>query len=262
MRSSCGGGRVRIVSLVPSLTETLWELGVGDRIVGVTKFCVLPENARDRAMVVGGTKDPDLPKIEALRPDLVVVDEDENKPEHVQAMRGFADVFLTRIESVSDAARAVAALGIKVGREHDAEARSQRILERESQLRSLTRMLPPISCFVPIWKKPLMTMGGHTYMDDLLAVAGGRNVFHSSGRKYFEAPLEELRSLQPESVLLPTEPYRFREKDRAEYANTLDLPLGRVRVVDGQAFTWFGTRSLIGLDVVADAVTRVRAGDG
>lgn len=250
---------MRIVSLVPSLTETLWELGVGPSLVGVTKFCVHPAEARTRATVVGGTKDPDVEKIRGLRPDLVIADEDENKPEHLQALQAFTRVHVTRIGSVRDAARELAAIGRLVDREFDAEARSMRILEREAELRSVSALGPPLRLFVPIWRKPLMTVGGRTYMSDLVSVAGGKNVFDGSSIKYFETSMPEVRVQEPEAVLLPTEPYRFRDLHRAEFAQALGVSPERVQVVDGEAFTWFGTRTLEALDVLTTAVAGLRA---
>lgn len=250
---------MRIVSLVPSLTETVWELGRGPEVVGVTRFCVRPIEARQRAAVVGGTKDPDLARIRALKPDLVLVDEDENKPEHIEALRGMSRVHATRIATVAGAARELSTVGKLLDREMDAEARAQRILERAAELRSLSRMFPPVRVFVPIWRTPLMTVDAGTYMADLVATAGGVNVFSGSPRKYFETSFDEVRAQSPEAALLPTEPYRFREAHRAEFADALALELNRVRLVDGQAFTWFGTRTLDGLDALADAMQGVRS---
>jgi ABC-type Fe3+-hydroxamate transport system substrate-binding protein len=249
---------VRIVSLVPSLTETVWDLGRGPELVGVTKFCVRPTEARERAAVVGGTKDPDVERIRGLRPDLVLADEDENKPEHLDALRSFARVHVTRVSSVRDAARELAAIGRMLDREMDAEARAQRILERATELRTLAKMFPPLRVFVPIWRTPLMTLDASTYMGDLVAVTGGLNVFSGSTRKYFETSFDEVRAQSPQAALLPTEPYRFRELHRAEFAQALDLALDHVQVVDGQAFTWFGTRTLEGLDVVSRALQAIR----
>ena len=249
---------MRIVSLVPSLTESLWEIGVGPRVVGVTKFCVHPENARTNAAVVGGTKDPNIEAIRSLKPDLVLADEDENKPEHLKELEAFTKVHVTRIQTVTDVAQELAVIGRLVGREHDAEARAQTILQRASELRSVASLAPRLAVFVPIWRTPLMTIGGRTYMADLVRLAGGRTIFDSSSRKYFETSFQEARAQGPEAALLPTEPYRFREQHRAEVAGGLNLPLERVRIVDGQAFTWFGTRTLQGLEAIPDALRLAR----
>lgn len=248
------------MSLVPSLTEALWELGVGPQVVGVTKFCVHPREARDRAAVVGGTKDPDVERIRLLRPDLVLADEDENKPEHLETLRSFAQVHVTRVGTVRDACTELAAIGRLVGREHDAEARAQTILEHAAELKAVAATFPPWRVFVPIWRTPLMTIDARTYMADLVAHAGGRNLFMGVARKYFETTFDEVRAQEPQAALLPTEPYRFREAHRAAFAQALDLPLDRVRLVDGEDFTWFGTRTLAGLDAVARALQEARGG--
>lgn len=251
---------MRIVSLVPSLTLTLWDLGVQSAVVGVTKFCVRPEEARHRAAVVGGTKDPDVAKIRALQPDLVLADEDENKPEHLQALASFTQVHATRIDGVADAARELAVVGRLVGREHDAEARAQNILETDRRLRTNAALFPALRVFVPIWRKPLMTMSGRTYLSDLLSAAGAQNVFRNAPRKYFETGFDEVRAQDPEAVLLPTEPFRFREPHRHEFADALGLDPSRVRIVDGQALTWFGTPTQEGLERVPAAVAELHGG--
>lgn len=251
---------MKIVSLVPSLTETLHDLGVGGSVVGVTRFCVRPENARDTAAVIGGTKDPDVPAILSIRPDLVVADEDENRGEHLQEIRqAGVSVHATRIETVADVARELRTIGQLVGRGHEAEKYAADLQELAAQTRENARLLPTISCFVPIWKRPLMSIGGRTYMADLLRTCGARNVFDDAQKKYFETLPDEVRAREPDAILLPTEPYRFRESDRAFFVERFDLPLDVVRVVDGQAFTWFGTRSLEGLRVLTAAVAELRA---
>jgi ABC-type Fe3+-hydroxamate transport system substrate-binding protein len=251
---------VRIVSLVPSLTETLHDFGVGGSIVGVTKFCVHPETARDTAAVVGGTKDPDVPQILQLRPDLVIADEDENKPEHVDALRtAGVKVHVTRINTLGDVAKELRALGALIGRTHEAEKAAGDLQEEAQKTQASTALFAPLSCFVPIWKRPLMSIGGPTYMSDLLRIAGGRNVFGEVQKKYFEADLDEVRDRRPDAVLLPTEPYRFREPDRAWFNQRIELPVDSIRIVDGQAFTWFGTRSIGGLRTITEAVAALRA---
>jgi ABC-type Fe3+-hydroxamate transport system substrate-binding protein len=254
------GFALRIVSLVPSLTESLWDLGVGRRIVGVTKFCVRPEEARTRAGVVGGTKDPDVDAILALRPDLVVADEDENKPEHLRAfVEAGVRVHTTRVRTVRDAGRALVALGGLVGRGIEAEGWRQRIQEKEAALRQANRLVGRLRVFVPVWRRPSMTMSKDTYISDLVSVTGLDNVSaEPSEARYFEVDLADVKARRPDVVLLPTEPYRFKEDHRQEFADALGVPVAAVEVVDGQALTWFGTRTLEGLDVVAGSVARVR----
>lgn len=252
---------MKIISLVPSLTETLHSWGVGGSIVGVTKFCVRPTDARFTASVIGGTKDPNLESIKLLRPDLVVADEDENKPEHLASIQAMGiKVHTTKIELVEDVARELRDLGKLVGRQHEAEKMAGDLSEEAHRLRGLTRLVPPLRCFVPIWKKPIMSLGARTYMSDLLRIAGGLNIFDDvTAKKYFIVDDDEVRGRDLDAVLLPTEPYRFREPDRKFFSERFDLPVDSVRVVDGQAFTWFGAESLHGLRVITDIVAGLRA---
>lgn len=251
---------VRIVSLVPSLTETLWDLGVGEQVVGVTQFCVRPDDALARAEVVGGTKNADVDAVIGLQPDLVLTDEDENKPEHIDALRKAGlRVVTTRIERVADVGREVVEIGRILGRGIEAEGWRQRIQERSAEIRDAVRVAGRLRGFIPIWRKPLMTMGGRTYLSDLCAICGVDNVFGEAEKKYFETAFEEVRAKDADVVLLPTEPFRYGDEHRAEYAEALGVSAEAVEVVDGQAMTWFGTHTVRGLDVVAQTVGRVRA---
>jgi ABC-type Fe3+-hydroxamate transport system substrate-binding protein len=252
---------MRIISLVPSLTETLHAWGLGGSLVGVTKFCIRPTEARMTAAVIGGTKDPKLESVKLLRPDLVLADEDENKPEHLASIAAMGiKVHTTKIELVEDVVRELREIGTLVGRVHEAEKTAADLSEEAHKLRGLTRLAPPVRCFVPIWKSPVMTMGVRTYMADLLRTAGGLNVFDDvSAKKYFTVDTEEVLARAPDAILLPTEPYRFREQDRQFFSERFEVPLDSVRVVDGQAFTWFGTESQHGLHVLAEAIASLRS---
>lgn len=247
------------MSLVPSLTELLWDWGLGPIVVGVTKFCIHPEAARERASVIGGTKDPDVAAIRGLKPDLIVADEDENRAPDIEALADVATVHVCHIDSVSDVAREIVALGKRVGRGIEAEAQAQRIRERYQSNASTVRGLPSLKIFVPVWRNPVVTIGPKTYMADLLRQAGAQTLLAEASIKYPRPSWDEVRGLEPQGVLLPTEPYRFRESHRAEYAQSLGLPLDTVRVVDGEAFTWFGSRTLAGLDTIMEAVGALRA---
>lgn len=252
---------MRIISLVPSITETLHAWGLGGSLVGVTKFCVRPEDARMTAAVIGGTKDPNLESVKLLRPDLVLADEDENKPEHLASIQALGiKVHTTRIETVAHVSGELREIGKLVGRAHEAEKMAADLAEEAHKIRSAAQLVPPIRCFVPIWKNPIMTLGARTYMADVLRIAGGVNVFDDVvAKKYFAVEKEEVLVHEPDAILLPTEPYRFREQDRKFFSERFELPIDAVRVVDGQAFTWFGAESQHGLRVLADAIANLRS---
>jgi ABC-type Fe3+-hydroxamate transport system substrate-binding protein len=231
----------RIVSLVPSLTEALFALGAGERVVGRTRYCTQPPRAVGRVPKVGGTKKVDVARVLELEPDLVVAVKEENSRENVEALAGEGvPVFFGAPETVEGAIRMLRDLAARVeapGAEHVLEP-IERVVERLGARRGPARRV-----FVPIWKSPYMGVGSDTYVHDVLKVSGGENVFGEETR-YPVVTLQEIEALRPEVVLLPDEPYPFSAEDLPEiYA--LDIPAvreDRVHLVDGKLLTWYGPR--------------------
>jgi ABC-type Fe3+-hydroxamate transport system substrate-binding protein len=210
---------MRIVSLVPSVTETLSAL---ERTpIAVTRFCERPD-----LLHVGGTKDPDVPAIVELAPDLVVVCDEENRKEDADALVSAGlRVHVVSIESVDDVPPAMDALATPV----DVEAPSM----------SLPAALPVrLTAFVPIWRRPWMTMNASTYGSSVLERIGVRNVFVASDERYPEVTLEDAAAMKPDVVLAPTEPYPFTERFREELE-----AVAPVTFVDGQDLFWWGIRT-------------------
>jgi ABC-type Fe3+-hydroxamate transport system substrate-binding protein len=245
----------RIVSLVPSLSEALFALGLGERVVGVTDWCVHPAREVAALPKVGGTKHPSLERIAELAPELVIANREENRQRDVEALiaRGF-DVWVTYPRSVAEAAallRELAALGAPDEAAVAVLAPIERALASVAQI--ATR--PPTRVFCPIWKNPWMAIGGDTYADDLLRVCGGRNVFADRPeRRYPIVQLAEIEAAAPEVILLPDEPYAFGVREREELAR-LDLPAartGRIHLIDGTLVSWYGPR-------IAQAIARIAA---
>jgi ABC-type Fe3+-hydroxamate transport system substrate-binding protein len=222
----------RVVSLVPSLTETLFDLGAGDAVAGITDFCIFPAGlALPR---VGGTKNPRVADVRALGPDLVYVNLEENLRRHAEEIEAFAPLFATEPKSVDDVAALLATLGAIHGREPRA-----RELGRELDAARFTA--PPFTFAVPIWKSPWMWCGGDTYVSALVESIGGRNVLRDRER-YPSMSAEEVVALRPDVVFLPDEPYAFTKEDAAA------LPGPRViGPFPGHLFTWHGTRTILGL---------------
>ena len=239
----------RIVSLVPSHTETLHELGLADRVVGRTRFCIHPEPWGSTLAIVGGTKDAKLERILALKPDLVVADKDENPKSLVDAL-GAADVEVvwSDITTVEDAARFVVRLAERCGGSAPAAAQTWRS-HLDAALRERVGG-PAIPVFCPIWHNPWMTFNGTAYPSAMLAAVGLRNVFaERADPKYFTVEEAEVAATPARWTLLPTEPYPFHRRRDAVRTDGLG-PCGRperVRILDGEALTWFGTRTLPGL---------------
>ena len=211
---------MQVVSLVPSVTETLLAWGVTP--VAVTRFCERPE-----LPAVGGTKDPDGAAVLALRPDLVVVNDEENRREDAAALTDAGlDVHVVRIGSVVEVAPQLALLAARVG-------------VRPPEVQDLPRALAPgRRAFVPIWRRPWMTLDGTTYGSSLLSWLGITNVFEVADRRYPEVTLEEAARRRPDLVVAPSEPYPFGPRHVAELAE-----LAPVRLVDGQDLFWWGVRT-------------------
>jgi ABC-type hemin transport system substrate-binding protein len=238
-------GARRIVSLVPSLSEALFSLGLGERLVGVTDWCVHPAEGVAQLPKVGGTKNPSLDRIRELAPDLVIANREENRERDVEKLlaEGF-DVWVTYPRTVRDGLalmRELAALGAD-----PAEAAACiEPLEAAFRVASEQRPARPTRCFCPIWKDPWMAVGSDTYADDMIALCGGENVFaFRQERRYPIVSKEEIIEAAPAVVLLPDEPYAFGERDVMELAE-LPIPAAesaRIHRIDGTLVSWYGPR--------------------
>jgi ABC-type Fe3+-hydroxamate transport system substrate-binding protein len=232
---------VRVVSLVPSATETLLALGVTP--IACTRFC-------DQAGIptVGGTKDPHLDEIVALAPDLVVVNDEENRLEDFTALQaaGLA-VHSMSPRSVSDVAVVVSDLAERIGVSAPPELEPARWREQLRVRRPAYRG----RVAVLIWRRPWMLAGAFTYGSSVLQALGWRNVLGAAADRYPEVTLDEVAGFAPALVLLPDEPYPFGERHIDEVAAA--VPTARVRTVDGRDLFWWGTRTPGAVDRLAAA---------
>ena len=235
----------RIVSLCPSQTETLLELGAGERLVGRTRYCIHPEPTVIRITEVGGTKQLRVPAIEQLKPDLVIAEKEENRREDVELLAARWPVFVTDVRDIASGLRMISTLGRLCGCETAATGLIKKISTRWRSLKALPK---PRSTAYLIWRKPWMAAGADTYIHDVLTRCGLVNVFAQSAARYPETTMKKLAVLSPELVLLSTEPYPFKEKHRGEFAKA--LPQSKVLLVDGEAFSWYGARMLKSADVL------------
>ncbi len=252
----------RIVSLVPSLTETLFALGVGARVVGVTEYCVHPAESVAALPRVGGTKNPALDAIRGLAPDLVLANKEENRRRDVEALEASGlRVFVTYARTVREAVDEIRVLGRICAAEPPAETIAGEVEHAIARLaeRPAAR---PTSTVALIWRDPFMVVGGDTFAHDLLVACGARNPFAGEGdRRYPRVDVRALEAAAPEVILLPTEPYAFGARDREELL-ALDCPAarsGRVHVVEGELLSWYGPRMPRALETFA-ALLRPAAG--
>ena len=233
----------RIVSLVPSLTEALFALGVGPQVVGRTRYCTQPPRAVGRVAKVGGTKKVDAERVLGLEPDLVVAVKEENTREDIEGLKeAGVPVFVGAPETVEDALEMLRELADLVGATEDVAEAVLGPIERVYQrLRREPGRVRKV--FAPIWKGPYMSVGSDTYVHDVLETCGGENVCGSFAR-YPVVSLEGVEVLEPEVVLLPDEPYPFSAEDLAGFY-ALDIPAARedrIHLIDGKLLTWYGPR--------------------
>lgn len=226
----------RIVSLVPSQTELLFDLGLGERVVGVTKFCIHPAEARKTAAVVGGTKNFDFEKIELLKPDLILGNKEENYREGIEQLAAKYPVWLSDISTLDQALDMIRRVGLITGRKEKADALATDIAASFASLKTADAL---VSAAYFIWRKPYMVAAPSTFIDDLLQRAGFQNAFGNLTR-YPEVTAEQLVAAVPQQILLSSEPYPFGEKHVAEFQAI--CPAAQVRIVDGELFSWYGSR--------------------
>ncbi|MEP0546450.1 MAG: helical backbone metal receptor [Rhodothermales bacterium] len=225
----------RIVSLVPSQTELLADLGLDAEVVGLTRFCVHPAGWKSAKQIVGGTKNVNVERVAALAPDLVLANLEESVREQVEALDAVTSVFVTDVATVDDALALVRTVGRLVGPSERAEALATEI---EQGFAALAARSPLRICYL-IWRDPWMTVGGDTFIHDVLRRASLENVFGERAR-YPEVTADEIAAAEPDVILLSSEPFPFGEAHIAEVERA--VPGVPVRLVDGELFSWYGSR--------------------
>lgn len=227
----------RIVSLVPSQTELLVDLGLRQNIVGITKFCVHPKDLRINCAVVGGTKNVHLDQIAKLNPDFILCNKEENTFEMVTALEEIAPVWVSDVNNIEDTLEMILRLG-EILKVETAAAKLIREIEMEKEnFLKFVEKKPSRTVAYVIWKNPYMAAGKLTFINNLLELNNFQNVLVSDESRYPEINSEDLNNV--ELVLLSTEPYPFKEEDAILLRNEIGV---EVRVVDGEYFSWYGSR--------------------
>ena len=226
----------RIVSIVPSQTELLFDLGLDEEVVGITKFCVHPEEWFRNKIRVGGTKQLHINKIRELQPDLIIANKEENTQSQVEELAGEFPVWISDIQTVAEGRQMINAVGELTGTEEKAR---EIIAEIESSFAGIRQCAQPKRVAYFIWREPWMSVGHDTFISNMIETIGWVNVFAGS-EKYPEVTTENLAAVKPEVVLLSSEPFPFKEKHMAEVKAV--LPGAEVLLVDGEMFSWYGSR--------------------
>ncbi len=229
----------RIISLVPSQTELLYDLGLRDEVVGITKFCVHPEEWFKIKTRVGGTKKYDFEKIKALNPDLIIGNKEENEKEQIEELMKDYNVWMSDIYTLKDAYDMITRIGTLVGKQQEATNLKLEIESKFNQFQQPTANNQQLVSYF-IWNKPYMVAGNNTFINEMLKVCGFKNVFEQE--RYPEIDAEQLAKANPEIILLSSEPYPFKEKHIQEFKAI--CPNAKVLIVDGEIFSWYGSRLL------------------
>lgn len=231
----------RIISLVPSQTELLYDLGLGDRVVGITKFCTHPKKWRSEKTIVGGTKQYHLDKIEGLQPDLIIGNKEENDKAAIEQLMLRYPVWMSDIANLEDALTMVRQVGRLVNKASEAGLMANNI---ENSFSGIPMPSHKKSTLYLIWKAPYMAAGKGTFINEMMDCAGFENCIKES--RYPNLTLDEIKVMNPELVLLSSEPYPFKQQHIHELINI--LPAAEIRLVDGELFSWYGSRLIKSAD--------------
>ncbi|HKK87293.1 MAG TPA: helical backbone metal receptor [Saprospiraceae bacterium] len=232
----------RIVSLVPSLTEYLYSLGLDKRVVGLTKFCVHPKGWKKDKTIVGGTKNLRMDTIRALKPDLIIANKEENEKNQVMEMAEEFPVYVSVIRNFEEALEELESIAHCCDRREKGKAIVSDILKKKKSYPSPSN---DVKAIYLIWKNPWMAAGGDTFIHHMMEKAGFHNMLKDQLR-YPTMELEQMKALEPAYILLSSEPFPFKKNHCEELEK--EFPASRVLLVDGELFSWYGSRLLKSFD--------------
>ena len=226
----------RIISLVPSQTELLHDLGLNNEVVGITKFCVHPDEWFRNKKRIGGTKTVNLGIIKSLQPDLIIANKEENTKEQIDALSAIYPTWVSDIRNIEDGIEMISQVGQLTNRIDQANLLLTQINEGFSTFTN--RQLGKRVAYF-IWRKPWICVGGNTFINSIIDKIGWSNAL-ADKQRYPEVTLDELADKQIDVVLLSSEPYPFKDKHIKEIKES--LPNVAVMLVDGEMFSWYGSR--------------------
>jgi len=224
----------RVISLVPSLTYTMYRLQLEDKLVGVTRFCKYPLHITKQKTIIGGTKDVKFDRIKQLKPDLILANKEENTKEIVDFIKTIAPVYVSDVFDINSNMKMLNDFGDIFNIQNSVIEIKNNINHNLTKLNSQGKL----SAVYLIWKNPWMSIGGDTFISKMMQYAGFDNLFNYE-KRYPEISINTLVELKPQILLLSSEPYPFKEKDRSELQKL--LPDTCILLVKGEPFTWFGT---------------------
>lgn len=243
----------RIVCLVPSLTETLFHLGLDSEVVGITRFCVHPREWFLSKKRIGGTKDFRIEDIRSLRPDLIIANKEENTLEGIEELEKEFPIWVSDIQSIDDAIKALEELGNLTGKTKRGLELSERVGEKWQNIPPMTNKA--LDCLYFIWKKPWMTAGNDTFIHSVLEFLGLNNLIQNG--RYPTISINSELPRDPEIILFSSEPFPFKEEHFEEWQSK--YPNAKCLLVDGEAFSWYGSRMLHSANYLKELVNKLES---
>jgi ABC-type Fe3+-hydroxamate transport system substrate-binding protein len=240
---------VRIVSLVPSLTELVLDLGLDKELVGRTKFCIHPKDKIQSIPKIGGTKNANISAIFKLKPDLILANKEENTREDIEALLTSQKVYVSEISNFKEALQTIQKIGVLTNREQASENLIQKIDSEFSTL-SIVSLTKKKVCYL-IWNDPIMTIGQDTYIHDMLQKCGLENIF-ADHKRYPSVDVEEIRNKKPDYIFLSSEPFPFKNKHIEGFKTK--FPNSKIVLVDGEYFSWYGSRMVLAANYFKDLI--------
>jgi len=244
----------RIISLVPSQTELLYDLGLRDEVVGITKFCVHPQEWFKTKTRVGGTKKINFDIIKQLEPDLIIGNKEENEKTFIEELMKRYNVWMSDIYTLKDAYDMITRIGTLVGKQQEATNLKLKIEYEFTNFQKNYASNNKLKVAYFIWNKPYMVAGNNTFINEMLTLCGFTNVFAAKNGRYPEISNEELKAANPDIVFLSSEPFPFAEKHIQQFKDI--CPNAKVLIVDGEMFSWYGSRLLKAPEYFAELIKK------
>lgn len=229
----------RIISLVPSITELLFNLGLNNEIVGITKYCVHPKELIKNKTVVGGVHNIDFATIKSLKPDLIIANKEENKKVEIMQLSINQNVWVSDVKNFNQALNLITNIGELTKKTETAQKISNEIIKNFINNKIKQKN---ISVAYLIWKDPYITINKNTFINDMIGMCGLRNVFSDKTEQYPKITLNEIKQKNPDFILLSSEPYDFNDNDAKNIKDK--LPFSKIKFVDGEMFSWYGSHML------------------
>ncbi|MEQ6123008.1 helical backbone metal receptor [Pseudotenacibaculum sp. MALMAid0570] len=245
----------KIISLVPSQTELLYDLGLEEQIVGVTKFCVHPFLAKQTKQIVGGTKNIKIDRIKALQPDIILCNKEENTKEIVEECQKICTVHVSDIFTLQDAKSLIEEYGVLFNKRTEAKSMMNKLDFKVADFKSFIKNKPILKVAYFIWRNPWMVAANNTFINHLLELNNFENIYNNKER-YPEVALKKIRlEGDPDLVFLSSEPYPFKEEHAFEIGRCTHH--AKTVFVDGEMFSWYGSRLLKAFDYFKQLRTRL-----